>query len=95
MYLWLSRRLFQAVLVMLAMTVIVFIGVNVIGNPVDILISPDADQAERLRAIQSLGLDQPLHIQYLEFLKGALQGDLGNSYVYNQPALHGAFDQPE
>ena len=88
MYLWLSRRLFQAVLVMLAMTVIVFIGVNVIGNPVDILISPDADQAERLRAIQSLGLDQPLHIQYLEFLKGALQGDLGNSYVYNQPALH-------
>jgi peptide/nickel transport system permease protein len=73
---------------MLAMTVIVFIGVNVIGNPVDILISPDADQAERLRAIQTLGLDQPLHIQYLEFLKGALQGNLGKSYVYNQPALH-------
>ena len=88
MYLWLSRRLFQAVLVMLAMTIIVFIGVNVIGNPVDILISPDADQAERLRAIQALGLDQPLHIQYLQFLKGALQGDLGNSYVYSQPALH-------
>ncbi|MGV4797122.1 ABC transporter permease subunit [Rhizobium sp. F40D2] len=87
MFLWLSRRLFQAILVMFAMTVIVFIGVNVIGNPVDILIPPDADQAERLRAIQSLGLDQPLYVQYFEFVKGALQGDLGNSYVYNQPAL--------
>jgi peptide/nickel transport system permease protein len=87
MYIWLSKRLFQAVLVMLAMTVIVFIGVNVIGNPVDILISPDADQAERLRIIQALGLDQPLYIQYFEFLKGALHGNLGNSYVYSQPAL--------
>jgi peptide/nickel transport system permease protein len=87
MYIWLSKRLLQAVLVMLAMTVIVFIGVNVIGNPVDILISPDADQAERLRIIQHLGLDQPLWIQYLQFLKGAVLGDLGDSYVYNQPAL--------
>lgn len=69
------------------MTVIVFIGVNVIGNPVDILISPQADQAERARIIAELGLDQPLWRQYLEFLKGALQGNLGISYIFNQPAL--------
>lgn len=87
MFLWLVKRLVQAAFVMLAMTVIVFIGVNVIGNPVDILISPDADQIERMRVIQSLGLDQPLYVQYFEFLKGALQGNLGESYVYNQPAL--------
>ncbi len=87
MALWLGRRLFQALLVIIAMTVIVFIGVNVIGNPVDILISPDATQAERLRLIQSLGLDQPLYIQYFEFVKSALRGDLGDSYVYNRPAL--------
>ncbi|MGP4727289.1 ABC transporter permease [Agrobacterium deltaense] len=93
MFLWLSRRLFQAILVMFAMTVIVFIGVNVIGNPIDILVPPDANQAERLRIIQSLGLDQPLYVQYFEFLKGALQGDLGNSYVYNQPALQVIVDR--
>ncbi len=87
MFLWLVKRLVQAAFVMLAMTVIVFIGVNVIGNPVDILISPDADQIERMRVIQSLGLDKPLYVQYFEFLKGALQGNLGESYVYNQPAL--------
>ena len=69
------------------MTVIVFLGVNVIGNPVDILISPDADQAERVRAIAALGLDKPLWQQYLIFLQGALHGDLGRSFVYNEPAL--------
>ena len=84
---WLLRRLLQAVFVVLAMTVIVFLGVNVIGNPVEILISPDADQAERLRAIAALGLDKPLWRQYLVFLQGALHGDLGRSFVFNEPAL--------
>jgi peptide/nickel transport system permease protein len=84
---WLIRRLIQAAFVVLAMTVIVFIGVHVIGNPVDILISPEADQAERARIISSLGLDQPLWRQYFVFLAGALHGDLGRSFVYNEPAL--------
>lgn len=87
MFLWLGKRLLQALLVVLAMTIIVFIGVNVIGNPADILISPDADQLERAAAIRHLGLDQPLWMQYVEFLKGAVRGDLGDSYVYNEPAL--------
>jgi peptide/nickel transport system permease protein len=84
---WLIRRLIQALFVVLAMTVIVFIGVHVIGNPVDILISPEADQAERARVIASLGLDQPLWKQYLLFLNDALHGDLGRSFVFNEPAL--------
>jgi peptide/nickel transport system permease protein len=84
---WLIRRLIQALFVVLAMTVIVFVGVHVIGNPVDILISPEADQAERARVIASLGLDQPLWKQYLLFLNDALHGDLGRSFVFNEPAL--------
>ncbi|WP_245449645.1 ABC transporter permease [Chelatococcus asaccharovorans] len=69
------------------MTIIVFVGVNVIGDPVDVLIPPDADQAERARAMVALGLDKPLWEQYLRFLLGVLQGDLGRSFVYNEPAL--------
>jgi peptide/nickel transport system permease protein len=69
------------------MTVIVFVGVHVIGNPVDILISPEADQAERARIISSMGLDQPLWRQYAYFLYDALHGDLGRSFVFNEPAL--------
>jgi peptide/nickel transport system permease protein len=85
--LWLVRRLFQAALVVLAMTLLVFLAVNVIGNPVDVLISPDASQADRTRAIHDLGLDQPLWRQYATFLAKALHGDLGRSFVYNVPAL--------
>jgi peptide/nickel transport system permease protein len=84
---WLIRRLIQACFVVLAMTVIVFVGVHVIGNPVDILISPEADQAERARIIASMGLDQPLWRQYAWFLWDALHGDLGRSFVFNEPAL--------
>src|SRR6202020_1533706 len=84
---WTIRRLFEACFVVLAMTVIVFIGVHVIGNPVDILISPEADQAERARIIASMGLDQPLWRQYWVFLIDALHGDLGRSFVFNEPAL--------
>ncbi|WP_456316538.1 hypothetical protein [Teichococcus cervicalis] len=70
---YLLRRLLQSVLVMLAMSVIVFIGVYAIGDPVEILISPDADQIERERAIKALGLDLPLWMQYLSFLGNALR----------------------
>jgi peptide/nickel transport system permease protein len=83
----LIRRMMQALLVIFAMTVIVFVGVSVIGNPVDILINPDANQAERARVIAHYGLDQPLWRQYLAFLHGLLQGNFGESFVYDRPAL--------
>lgn len=84
---YLIRRLLQAALVVAAMSLIVFIGVYAIGDPVEILIAPDADQIERERAIVALGLDKPLWEQYLTFVKNALQGDLGRSFVFNEPAL--------
>jgi peptide/nickel transport system permease protein len=84
---WLMQRIFQATIVVLIMTVIVFIGLNVIGNPVDILISPQADQADRARQIALLGLDQPLWKQYVDFLVNALHGNLGNSFVFRASAL--------
>jgi peptide/nickel transport system permease protein len=59
----------------------------VVGDPVHILISDDMTQAEIERFIQKLGLDRPLHEQYFHFLGNALRGDLGNSFVYGEPAL--------
>ena len=78
---WLLRRLGQAVLVVWAMTLIVFVGLHAIGNPVDILVGDDMNQAERLAAIARLGLDKPLWQQYLAFLEGVLHGRLGKSFV--------------
>jgi len=81
------RRLMQSVLVVLIMSVIVFVGVHVVGDPVDMLINPEADQAEIERVIRSLGLDRPLHEQYWFFLMNALEGDLGKSFIFGEPAL--------
>ena len=75
------------------MSVIVFIGVYTIGNPVDILISPDADDMEIARATKALGLEKPLHEQYLIFLKNAAKGDMGSSFVYDEPALKVIFQR--
>lgn len=69
------------------MTVVVFLGVYAIGNPVDILIPDDATAAERDLAIRSLGLDKPLLVQYTTFLSNLLHGDLGTSFVYNIPSI--------
>lgn len=69
------------------MSVIVFVGIYAIGNPVDILINPEADIAEQEATIRRLGLDKPLWTQYFTFLSNALQGDLGTSFVHNEPAL--------
>ncbi|ONN68181.1 ABC transporter permease [Herbaspirillum sp. VT-16-41] len=82
-----AKSVLQALMVVLLMTVIVFFGLHMIGNPVDILIGQDVDQVDRLRIIQELGLDQPVWRQYLAFLNGALHGNLGNSFVYNTPAI--------
>ncbi|MBF9235174.1 ABC transporter permease [Microvirga alba] len=81
------RRLSQSLLILLITSVIVFAGVYAIGNPIDILIAPDATFAEREQAIRSLGLDRSLPEQYGTFLWNALHGDLGRSFVFNQPSI--------
>jgi peptide/nickel transport system permease protein len=73
--------------VLLLMSLLVFVSVYAIGNPIDILISADADQIERARVIAAFGLDQPLWVQYVYFIKNALVGDMGRSFVYATPAL--------
>ncbi|MEO0621284.1 MAG: ABC transporter permease [Pseudomonadota bacterium] len=87
MTVFIIRRLMQAIVVVFLMSVIVFFGVNVVGDPVDMLISPDADQAEIARTIAALGLDKPIWEQYLHFLGGIAEGDLGRSFIFGEPAL--------
>ena len=84
---WLLGRIGQAALVVVAMTLIVFVGLHAIGNPADILLGEDLNQQERLAAIARLGLDQPLWRQYLAFVEGAARGNLGRSFVYQEDAV--------
>ena len=87
MTVFIIRRLMQAGVVVLLMSFLVFSGVFLVGDPVDILISDEADEEDRERAIAGLGLDKPFHMQYLLFLRGALKGDLGESFIFEEPAL--------
>ena len=80
-------RLMQALVVMLVMSVLVFVGVYAIGNPIDVLIGPDVSQELRLQTIAQYGLDRPLWKQYLTFLGRVLHGDFGRSFVFGMPVL--------
>ena len=84
---YLARRLAQALLVMLVMSLLVFCGVYAIGNPISILIPPDANQADIAKLSAALGLDRPLWEQYWTFLRQAARGDLGTSFAFNVPAI--------
>jgi len=87
MFSFVLRRLLQSVLILFVMSALVFAGVYAIGDPVAILINPQADQAEIAAATRALGLDQPLWLQYWNFIIGAFAGDLGKSFSANVPAV--------
>jgi len=81
------KRSLQSILVLFVMSVLVFAGVNLVGDPVDMLINPESDQEEIERVIRDLGLDRPITEQYWYFVLNAFQGDLGKSFVFGEPAL--------
>ena len=80
MLVYIIRRRLQSVVVLLVMSLLVFVGVYAIGNPIDILISPQADQAERERAI-ARARPRPAAVAAVPACSSsdALHGDLGRS----------------
>ena len=93
MFGFLLQRLIQAAIVVFAMSVIVFLGVYAIGNPIDVLIDPGATAEIRENLIRQYGLDQPLWRQYLTFVGNVAHGDLGTSMVYNIPVTDLVFSR--
>jgi len=87
------RRLGQSLFVLVVMAFLVFLGVYAIGNPVELLVNPQADAIERARTTAALGLDKPFLEQFAIFLAGAFRGDLGRSFVYNVPAIQLILDK--
>lgn len=87
MSVFITRRVLQSLVVIFVMSLLVFFGVNIVGDPIDMLINPEADQEDIEAAIRALGLDRPIHEQYWYFLVNALKGDLGKSFIFAEPAL--------
>jgi len=84
---YLLRRLYHSFIVILGITLIIFIITHMIGDPVSLLLSPEATQIDREELIRELGLDRPLPVQYMVFLKDAVRGDFGTSFRHQRPAL--------
>ncbi len=84
---YILRRLWQSAFVLFAVLTFVFFIVYLIGDPVLLLIPPEATYEDQEIMRRAMGLDQPLMVQYGIFLRQAVQGDLGTSFRHGVPAL--------
>jgi peptide/nickel transport system permease protein len=83
------RRLIPLPLVLLGVTLLVFVISFVVpGDPVALALGPNATPSDRERFRTQLGLDRPLPLQYLSYLGGVLQGDLGTSLVTQRSVIY-------
>ena len=85
MTVYILRRTLQAGVVVILITLLVFSGIMLVGDPVDLLVTDDCDAACLSQARQALGLDLPIHQQYVVFMGNLFTGDLGQSFVYGTP----------
>ena len=88
MVVFIVRRLIQAILVMLVISLVGFSIKDQIGDPVRDLVGERVTPAERAEIAEQMGLNDPFLIQYFRFVKNAVtKGDLGRSFLYNKPNL--------
>lgn len=90
---YIIRRLFQSLIVLNAVLLIVFFMLHITGDPAAVLMPLDATQEDLTRFRHDMGFDQPLPVQYYNFLfghgrsTGVLRGDFGFSFRHQVPAM--------
>ena len=80
---YIIRRVGQGLLAMIVISMVVFALARVSGNPLDVLLPDEATEEQFEATMIEWGLDKPLHIQYLVYMKRLLQGDLGESFQWD------------
>lgn len=81
------RRTLELILVALGVVTVVFFVLRAVGDPARLLVAPEGTREDLERLRQILGLHRPLFIQYLDYVRGILTGNLGTSFRYGQPVL--------
>lgn len=83
---YIIRRIILLFVTLILISLITFAVFQVMpGDPIRIMLGPDADEVQVETLTKQLGLDRPLHIQYLEWVKGLATGDLGQSIRFSKP----------
>lgn len=93
MFAYIARRFAQGLIVLLFISFISFTMFQYLGDPVITLAGQYATQQQQAEVRRALGLDQPIYVQYLIFLKNAVHGDFGLSYVSRVPVLGLIFER--
>ncbi len=93
MFKYVINRLLHAFLVMFTISFIVFFIMFKAGDPVELMLPPDATQQEVIDMRVTLGLDKSFIVQYQKFLVNVSQGNMGTSFIYGQPALDIVFER--
>jgi ABC-type dipeptide/oligopeptide/nickel transport system permease component len=79
-----ANRLLNGLLTVAVFTILIFTLVRLTGDPVNLMVE-EAPTADREQIAERLGLDQPVHIQFVRYITSLVQGDLGTSFRYNAP----------
>jgi len=87
MFGYLVRRVLQSIVVLLCVSFVVFIIMYLSGDPLEMMLPPEATQIQIEELRHHMGLDRPFLAQYGTFMKNALRGDLGKSFLFNKPAV--------
>src|SRR5579872_1572676 len=86
---YIGKRLLQMIPVLIGITIVTFLVIRLVpGNPALVMLGPKKATPQNIAAINHhLGLDQPLPVQYMVFIKNLTHGDLGTSFFFQQPVV--------
>lgn len=84
---FLAARLTHGIVVIFAATVVVFVVIRMVGDPVRVMLPLDATQEQRDQLTEKLGLNDPIFVQFFDYFGGLLRGDFGESIWQRESAL--------
>jgi peptide/nickel transport system permease protein len=90
---YLTKRLIHSMIIIIGISMVVFIISRMTGDPVSIMVDFTTPKEDRDIIRKELGLDKPIAVQYLIFIKNAVKGDFGTSIRYEEPALDLVFQR--
>ncbi|MFH1102778.1 MAG: ABC transporter permease [Pseudomonadota bacterium] len=83
-----GRRLIQIIIIFFVIFTVLFLLFRLApGDPISRIIDPDMTPEDAARLMAQMGLDKPLWIQYLYYLKNVLSGNFGHSFYYGRPVV--------